>query len=124
MNTIKQITKYKTTDGLEFKSRECAEVWQRTIDCLEEVEQRVLGDRPESTGWYNGRLGYIQHHTDARDTVIRALKDAGATRDSRGAMGRLLSRAHCIDNQGREWGQQYYANHPDQASDTCYEDRR
>lgn len=39
------------------------------------------------------------------------------------SLEKAWSRLACIDNQGREWGQQYYANNPDKAPNkTCVKD--
>jgi len=124
MTSITTITKYQTTDRLEFRSLSDAEAWQAIVDAFAKVEQEILGDRVDAKDWHSGRLGYVQHSAGARNLIFGALKNAGATRDSDGAMGTLIYRANCIDSLGREWGQPYYANNPNEATNTCYEDRR
>lgn len=125
MGNVKTITKYQTTDGLEFRQPDDAEAWQEKIDKLADSESAILGSRPDSCDWFNGSLGYIQHSIAARRLILNELKEAGATRDSGGYIGQLLSRMWCIDDAGREWGQPYFANNPDHGSSTdCYEDRR
>lgn len=121
-----RVDRWICDDGMMYKTEADAMRHDIVIAQCREVESRVLkGARPDSCDFTNGVLGYIQHASGTRDTLFDDLKKLGATRDSDGAVGRLLSRAYCLDEQDREWGQPYYANNPQHASgQNMLEDRR
>jgi len=103
-----------------------------------------LGDRPDSCSFSNGSMGYIQH--DRREALrvrnelleffkrytdhkwIQETIDKGWDADP-SWVSRIISeylassiftltwhRFSCIDSKGREYGQPYYKNNPDEAS--------
>jgi hypothetical protein len=147
---MKAVTKYIADDGLEF-SEERACVSYEAL-CLEVAEiMGRLAPRPNlpSCSFENG-AGYIQHDPKvAREAKVAILKIANgifphkwfdqsiedATVDSSWA-GRLISefsqkcvykawdRFQCMDKQFREFGQPYFALHPEQAQDVCFNQER
>jgi hypothetical protein len=137
---MKTITKYIADDGMEFiNATDCAEHEHNLGLALGIMS--LLPKRPESCDFSNGN-GYIQHDKDRLLSVrndflefckrysdhkwIQETIDKGFDAHPSWA-GRILSeclprsiykhwhRLSCIDNQFREWGQPYYADHPEQA---------
>lgn len=48
----------------------------------------------------------------------------GRMLDSDGPLSSGFYRLMCIDKKGREWGQPYYALHPNEGENRCLDDRR
>lgn len=131
---MEEISKYKAIDGSIFNTKE---------ECLkyESIIKRVdlimcpLGKRPDDTNFTNGG-GYIQHDVYTIQKVkaeimvlcMEVLKknldfqEIGYYLD--GASKKCLYHAYirliCIDIKCREWGQGYFAIHPDKGTQKPY----
>jgi len=140
---MKVITKYEAFDGSEFISEaKCAE---HESSCNEiDLIMSALPKKPDSCDFSNGS-GYLQHEEDitlnVRNKFLEFAKrytthkwiqesiDKGFEIDPSWA-GRMISecapsyisrqwyRFQCMDKQLREWGQPYYASHPEAATQT------
>lgn len=137
---MKVITKYQADDGTEFNSK--LDCMKHEVLC-EKIQQimALLPKRPDDMEFANGH-GYVQH---AEKSVIQfrnrllALMDGqidhpwvGETRqgkahpsylarlldDSASPLGAAWNRLLMIDKKFREWGQPYYAMHPDRGEQT------
>ena len=138
---MKAITKYQAADGAEFATESKCAAYEALCS---EVAQVVaaLPTLPEDDGcdFVNGH-GYIQHDADtfrrAREALLKIaqrecphhwIDDSLAKGDEVHASwaGRIIgdssrplysawNRIACTDKQFREWGQPYYAEHPEQA---------
>lgn len=139
---MKKIAKYVADDGSEFTSeRKCREYeahCKRVAQIL-----KPLGPLPNlpACGFANGD-GYIQHDEQtfmkARVELLEQAKkftthkwiqesidkgmDAHSSYAARiiqecttTALDRAWCRIQCVDRQFREWGQPYYAEHPEKA---------
>lgn len=138
---MKEITKYKAEDGLEFNDKvECVE-HERSCIMVSIIMER-LPNRPDDCSFTNGS-GYIQHGSnllEVRNDFLRFVsKQYNITHKwveqtiNKGFevhpsyVGRLIGeccpntiskhwyRFMCIDSKLREWGQPYYANNPHEA---------
>lgn len=113
---MKPITMYQAEDGSIWKTATEAVLREEWIDRCRAVEEKVgLRPRPDDIDFLNGE-GYVQHPEGARDALLEELKGMGAHRDSEGPVGDLLHRMWNMDDQDREWGQTYYALHPDEGA--------
>lgn len=140
---METITKYKAYTGCEFNSE--VECLRHEGNC--KIADAIVAQLPETTGkmfnssgFVNGD-GYIQHDMELLEKVKRELlkqarkehpdevmlekgrhtshadrylSEAGNVR-----LRRAWSRICRIDDQGREWGQQYYVLHPEDAKHVC-----
>lgn len=124
---MKSITMYQSVDGKTFKSKD---------DCVKhEVEyymaQNIFSDLnpiPTQTDFVNG-YGYVQQDLNTVGKVkanFHQLCNKSIGKDvpfgfigrylpDTSSLGSYFTRFLCIDSKGREWGQPYYATHPDQA---------
>ena len=137
---MKRITKYLADDGTEFNTE--IEAVNHDALCLEIKE--VMSDlpkRPENGRKFESGKGFIQHKPHVFFGVRHALLAIGKRYIDHGWIDqaikdcdihpswvlrlfdeqcRPLSRAWyrfmCTDNKLREWGQPYFADHPDEAS--------
>jgi len=137
---MKIITKYRADDGTEFNSE--AEAVNHDALCLEIKE--VISDLPKrpSNGYkFENGEGFIQHQPHVfwgvRDALIaigkryinygwldKTLKDRDIHPswvlrlfdEQCPALSRAWYRIMCTDKKLREWGQPYFADHPDEAS--------
>ncbi len=132
---VQPITKYLTDDGSEFSSYREAKQHESLTQELA-VVMKPLGKRPDSLDFLSGK-GYKQHLAEDFLNVQRALvaiaartiewfakydaaeihqdSQAGRILDEHGpdCVSNAWARLRCIDDQCREWGQPYYANHPE-----------
>jgi len=133
---METITKYKAFDGKEFTNKDkCTEYEEQSNLALEVIS--CIHKAPDSCDFANGS-GYIQHeHKDVSIVRNELLELAKFYTDHKWIQqsiddhsvdtswaGRIIgeycneslnkawNRISCIDNQLREWGQPYYASHP------------
>lgn len=134
---MKIVNKYESTDGLTFESAEsCMKHEEGLFACAKIMID--LPERPDDINFSNGE-GYVQHDIELALTVRNELLSLAKTHydhrafdevkeyglEARGSIvGRLIDdacpscikdawyRFMCIDNNGREWGQPYYASKP------------
>lgn len=142
---IERVTIYRTTDGSEYRSIEKADAYESRVERLAPIMAR-LPQLPENDGcqFVNGH-GYIQHDYETARAVMNDVLNlieelfehkwidqtrAKGPREAHPSwVGRLISdyddkalnrawnRFMCIDwNTMREYGQPYYAAHPDKAA--------
>lgn len=112
MNTA-SITIYVSDDGREFRSREACEQYERDAATVSAI-LAPLGRRIDTIDYANGS-GYVQHDGITGDMVWNLVRKAPGAQHSRDAdepWSKAYYRAMCIDAQGREWGQPYFANNP------------
>jgi len=139
---METITKYKAFDGREFiDADECAKYEAVSERIINTVAQ--LGEQPElpGCGFANGD-GYLQHEEETfmrvrnglceiayeisphrwfKETIEKGLEAheswAGRIISEIGnrSLDKAWHRIACTDSQFREWGQPYYASHPEQA---------
>lgn len=144
---MKAITKYLAEDGSEHATEDKAK--ERELLCAEVAEiMASLQPIPKLTGcgFENGG-GYIQHYPSKIDPARRAILKAAQrytdhkwlqqTIDKPGEVhpsyaGRIIGeccpaplyqawhRFECMDKSLREWGQPYYAAHPEQATQRAH----
>jgi hypothetical protein len=142
---MKVITKYISDDDLEFTSEDACISYEALCKEVAETMSK-LAERPNLSGcgFENGD-GYIQHNPDsAWAAKVAILKIANGiyphkwfdqSMDNKSAdpswAGRIIDefsekcvrqawyRFQCMDKQFREYGQPYYALHPDKAKDVC-----
>lgn len=137
------ITKYQSEDGAEFTSADACSAYEALVSNVREIMER-LPERPDLPGceFQNGG-GYVQHNTENVLSVRKALLELAApyctyvdwvakaiddtsihpswpSRIIGEACPSPLSHAWyrfmCMDSEWREWGQPYYANNPDRAT--------
>ena len=113
---MKKLTVYESTDKMR---------WDTEAECLErdrlmeEISWIIskLNPKPEDLlcNFANGD-GYIQQDLETVQ-IVRAEIDDLAVKLGKldGPLYSPLSRLRAIDSQGREWGQPYYAKHPEEA---------
>jgi len=138
---MKAITKYQARDGREFSDRIECEKHELFLGEIDKIES-MLAKRPDDTKFANGG-GYVYQN---RETITKArslfLDLAGRVlrRDVRQVSGSWLGRYlddndsplysfylrlfYCIDQHSREWGQVYYANHPDRGTQSEYKEEQ
>lgn len=137
---MREITKYKAEDDSEFTSKESC--LDHEVNCdVAASTMRHLDKNPSDSAFSNGS-GYIQHDPSKVITVRNLFLEFSKrytdhnwiqqTIDGEDIhisyadriLGEVLpasiyrhwSRFSCIDDLGREWGQPFYANNPDKAT--------
>lgn len=135
------MTYFVTGDGQRFTDAAAAARHEVLVAEVAEI-MAPLGDVPDGTNFTNGH-GHIPHTAAALETVRRAVAAIGKRErpswegwdafaegnchiswparmvDNGGPseLRTVIHRLYCTDDQGREWGQPYFASHPDRASD-------
>ncbi len=142
IQTITEIVKYKFKE-FEFKTLKEAQAFEKRYEEGEKIS-KLLKKLPKDDGccFSNGE-GYVQHDLVKLNNFYDALgvaniKKYGKKKEDREKLkeavekrawswiGRFYAegdaifhkmvwRALCIDDKGREFGQPYYANHPNEA---------
>jgi len=142
---METITKFKAIDGTEFTSEtECLK-YELLIKRVDEI-MALLPPTPKDDGcsFANGE-GYVKHEKQTlRKVQVRLLEICKEYIDHKwiqqtiddenvhpSYVGRLLGdygirplekawyRFSCVDKQGREWGQPYFANNPEKGVRKC-----
>jgi hypothetical protein len=137
-----KMVKYRAKDGTLCDSEAEADDLDRTLAAIDAAMSR-LAPRSDGMAFTDGR-GYVQHDPAdvkrAREAIFRAAAKeqawyfakhpeadtAETAHPLRHILGRILDdsgslfyrpwmRLACIDDAGREWGQPYFALHPDKA---------
>jgi hypothetical protein len=122
---VRTITVYEADDGSRWNTPDEARMRDvliadeaRMRDVLiaecETFAAREMRPRPDNTDFANGH-GFVLQPPGARERLLAWLRAKGANRDSSGPIGKLLWRLQCMDDLNREWGQPYFALHPDKA---------
>ncbi|MDD2285827.1 MAG: hypothetical protein PHU98_06295 [Mariniphaga sp.] len=140
---MKTITKFKAIDGIEFTNKNECIKYELLIDRVNSI-MNTLPKHPDSCDFANGS-GYLQHDkTILKNAKVALLKICKEYIDHKwiqinidddsihpSYVGRLLDdygikplnsawyRFQCIDSNLREWGQPYYANYPEKATQKC-----
>jgi len=137
-NDMETITKYKAVDGVEFYTHKECEDYELLIEEVDNI-MSVLPSPIETCDFFNGS-GYIQHDKDTFESVrLKFLQLCQKHIDHNWLqqtiegnchpswVGRLLddynikplykswNRLSRIDKLYREWGQQYFVEHPNKA---------
>ena len=130
---MKIIEKYVANDGTEFRNGKDALHRDELLNSISSIE-KLLPTRPDDANFANGH-GYIQHKYETIEKVKGFLYELcliespslseynfdsyGFVRsldDSSSPLYKLYYRiVMCVDDQLREYGQPYFANHPDKA---------
>lgn len=132
---VVQLTKYESDDGALFDSaKECAD-HEKMVKALKTI-MAPLGKKPKDPGcvFANGG-GYIQHNFEdvekAKSRLVDLFNKGRKEKMSFSYLGRYLDdslsvaygewvRLYCVDGQGREWGQPFYALTPGQGEQVPY----
>jgi hypothetical protein len=135
---MRTVTRYVANDGSEWPTAKEAD-WRDAEARVADEALEILGPRPDLLGFTNGN-GYMQHDPSdvlkVRSYLVEAAKlfvpgfsDIFARpiedlhphgivgrilSDRGGPLDRAWSRLMCIDGEGREWGQPYFALNPGQ----------
>lgn len=127
------VTIYTCIDGKQFDNERSAKLYEDILWEIHSIE-RNLPERPDNTDFANGH-GYIQHQMESLRQARELLYDLAlrvhpsmieydffsygfvrALDDSNSVLGKLYYRlVTCVDADLREWGQPYFANHPEHA---------
>jgi len=111
---MKQIVAFEARDGRRFYDRADAVWHEAELDAIDAMmPSRVIVDENGSD--------YHQHPTGTRATMERAWANSGYKHpreadDSRSPWYNAWSRMVSTDDQEREWGQPYFARHPNPAA--------
>lgn len=139
---MKEIIKYQAKDGKEFDNSDNCKKYESLIDEVKAIMQK-LPPIPEMNGCdFENGYGYVQHteaefnevKNDLLNIAERMVKHKWIeqTRNDKtvhlswvarliGEYGSLLplskawDRLLCVDSELREWGQPYFAEHPEKA---------
>lgn len=137
--TIKKVERYQVGRCL-FKTLKEAKVHVAKLTAIERVNSMLPRAVDTNCRFANGH-GYIQHDKAKveafRQAIAELIRSEGFDETvvksfleyPRGLAGRCLddggsllydlwSRSSCIDDKWREWGQAYYALHPEQGTQT------
>jgi len=140
INKMETITKFKAIDGKEFTDKNECIKYESLIERVNNV-MSALPKNPDGCDFANGS-GFIQHDKQVlRQTQVKILELCKEYIDHKWIqqsidditvhpswVARLLgdygirplenawNRFQCVDSQGREWGQPYYAANPEKAS--------
>lgn len=130
---MKQITKYEASDGMIFNNEDKCLEYEELIPQVNSIMKDLIPVPIEdSCRWENGE-GYIQQNENVVKNARIALtnlgnkffKQEGNNQWSFYSIGRLFDdsgykclytawgRLSHIDDMWREWGQRYYALHPE-----------
>lgn len=129
-----QITKFQASDGRQFNTETECQLYEDQVLYL----KRIIAFMGESVGdceFQNGE-GYIQHDIEkikqARKEFTILANHKHGTSYGFGFIGRVLDdsgddlfysawgRLSCVDANGREWGQAFYANNPTEGKQVEY----
>jgi len=126
---MEKIIRYKSLDNTIFDDEQKCINYDNLIKKVRLI-MIPLGDLPkdESCKFANGQ-GYLQHNIKDVSKAKKELTDLAnnyfKTNYGFGFIGRVMNdsnnsvlyfnwgRLNCIDEKGREWGQQYYAINPE-----------
>ena len=134
---MKAITKYIAYDGREFTNEAECVTHEYNVDLAKNI-MVALGDKPDGCDFANGH-GYIRHYSPTANRARRdylefckrysdhkwiqqSIDDASIDTSWAGriigecappSISAMWNRFSCIDSEGREWGQAYYAANPE-----------
>lgn len=137
---MKAVTKYRADDGAEFADAAACATYESLVAEIAEV-MRALPPPPKDDGCrFSNGYGYIQHDRatflaarlallriaqrvcpfrwideSIADSTVHPSWAARIIGESSRPLARAWRRIECTDSQMREWGQPYYATHPDKA---------
>ena len=141
---MEAITKFQANDGTEFYHSENCIKYELLIENVKTIMSK-LKPIPDSCDFSNGS-GYVQHEKEQLKTAKIALLEISKEYIDHkwiqqsidddsvhlSYAGRLISeysdlrpvykawnRLMCVDSQFREWGQPYFATHPEEAKQVC-----
>jgi len=150
---VRKITQYKTKDGTVFSAKAKADKHEKLCDEIN-AAMKPLGPLPKDGRHkftdcdFVGGKGYLSHNPSVVLQVrIGLVKIAGRFHGwfkqhkaedihSHSVAGRYLSdggpsvlytawsRLMCIDDQGREWGQPYFALNPNKGKQQVFKTKR
>ena len=119
---MRPVTMYRSRDGRVFETEADCLRHEEILNAADEIHT-IIGPRPKDPHcvFANGG-GFIQRVGDsvgaARERLsVLALQYHGSSRprvidDCDSPLSDVSFRLRCIDSQGREWGQPYYAINP------------
>lgn len=111
---MREVIFYEARDGRSFKTSTARLKHERELDEVSAILDPI-GPPPRN---HNGDT-YIQRGTEVRQMLINKLKATPYKHprhadDSRSPYQEAWYRVMCMDETGREWGQPYFANHPNE----------
>lgn len=108
---MKPVTVYEARDGARFNESAKAEEHERYLDARDHALEPLGAAAHDPRCKFANGKGFITHTREAvleaKARWARTVADFG--KDPRDIPNRLYS----IDGRGREWGQPYFANHPE-----------
>ena len=111
---MRAVTKYEADDGVIFATEQQAISRDVLIAECESFKALIgIAAVKEVGSGFSSGGGFIQHSRGTGDRIHKFLKEKGANRDTDGPVGRLIWLWQCLDEQDRQWGQPYFAIHPD-----------
>lgn len=110
---MKEVTFYEASDGKAFRSATACRRHEKDVENVERWTRQYLLKPPTK---HNGEV-FVRQPPESRKALIARLESVGhgnprISDDSDSAYNKLWFRIMCIDDQNREWGQPYFANHP------------
>lgn len=141
MKVMQQITKYQAIDGMEFNSENQCRDYEELIDLVNKI-MSALNPLPKDAGcdFSNGHsfvqqsastfklvksnlLAVIKRFIDHRwvqqtiddNTVHLSFVGRLVGEGNLHPLSNAWKRLSCIDKEYREWGQQYFAEHPEES---------
>lgn len=122
---MKQTIIYEADDGKTFNNKEDCKKYELILHDLDVCMSKLNPSPRQDTDFLNG-YGYVQQDLKCvelvKDTLSTLFKETfGLELNPRceellkyPAFYKALFKIECIDTDGREWGQPFYAKHPSQ----------
>lgn len=113
---MKEVVAWECDDGRRFFVLDSALKWEREVLECSAVVREVPLETPKFLDPNGGN--YFQHPVGARSRLEDACRTQSPFRHPREASegdspwSDLWFRLACMDEKDREWGQPYFANHP------------
>ena len=118
---MKKLTVYESVDGMRWDTEaECLER-DRLMEEISGIMSKLNPKPKDPLCHFANGDGYIQQDLETVQIVRAEIHDLAVKLGSRvngkrdRPLHRSLNRLRATDSQGREWGQPYFANHPEEA---------
>ena len=124
---MKAITQYQADDGSIWSSEDKATDRDSLIARVQKAMTPIGPPLVDVKCRFANGHGYIQHSPRAvaqtRANLMPITKERLKWWGAHDPLAAAWTRMSCIDKQFREWGQPFFANHPDEAEQVCIETR-
>ena len=113
---MKKLTVYESTDEMRWDTEaECLER-DRLMEEISGIMSKLKPKPEDPVCHFANGDGYIQQDLETVQIVRAEIHDLAVKLGKRdGPLHYSLGRLRATDSQGREWGQPYYARHPEEA---------